>query len=69
MRLYVWEDVLRDYTPGMIVALAPDLDTAIQIVREQSHWAASEMSKPNTMINLGDNDRIAPRAWICYGGA
>ena len=32
MNLYVWHGVLRDYTPGMVVALASSLKEAREIV-------------------------------------
>src|SRR5258708_39348291 len=64
MRLYVWEDVLRDYSPGMIVVLAPDLDTAMTMVSED---VRAEMgAKKPTVIDLAAD--VKPQAWGVYGG-
>ena len=35
LKLYVWEDVLRDHTSGMICVLALDLEHAFDLVREK----------------------------------
>ena len=35
MKLYVWEKVLCDYTCGMIVAVAEDLEGAIETARKE----------------------------------
>ncbi len=32
LKLYVWEDVLTDYTSGIMFAMAPDVDTARKII-------------------------------------
>jgi hypothetical protein len=32
LKLYVWEGVLTDYTPGIAFALAPDVKTARRLI-------------------------------------
>lgn len=65
MKLYVWENVLCDYTCGMIVALAPDLETALRLadsrVREEMGGKDPEVTE------LGDSD-VEPRVWSVHGG-
>lgn len=35
LKLFVWENVLRDYTAGMVVILAKDLDDALKVFRKK----------------------------------
>lgn len=35
LKMYVWHDVLRDYTPGMVCILAHNYEEAIKTAREQ----------------------------------
>lgn len=35
LKLFVWEEVLCNYTAGMMVALAPDVETARELLRAQ----------------------------------
>jgi hypothetical protein len=65
MRLYVWEEVLLDYTAGMIVVLAPDLDAAMKTVDED--YVRAEMgARQPTVIDLSADTE--PQAWWVYGG-
>jgi hypothetical protein len=70
VKLWVWKDVLTDYSSGMIVALAPDLETAMAAT-EQTHEYPShlreEMGKVMpTVIDL-DGD-VQPAIWYVHGG-
>ena len=65
MKLYIWEGVLYDYSSGMIVALAPDLDSALATVEEDYVRAEMGRVKP-TVIDL-DGD-VKPQAWWVHGG-
>lgn len=43
MKLFVWDGVLSDYTDGMIVAYAPNIEAARKMIRleegsEVEHW-------------------------------
>jgi hypothetical protein len=38
LKLYVWEDVLEDYTSGMAVALAPDVETALKLLSKKAGY-------------------------------
>jgi hypothetical protein len=70
MKLYVWKDVLTDYTSGMIVVLAPDLKTAFATVKADTGTYEShleDMGKVTpTVVDL-DGD-VQPQAWWVYGG-
>lgn len=70
MKLYVWTDVLCDYVCGMIVALAPDLETALTIAREHkyygSHYSAEMGKNEPTVIDLSGD--VTPQVWAVYGG-
>lgn len=58
MKLYVWEKVLWDYSSGMIVALAPDMETALAMAREQGDWIARDMGEVAPEVKL----------WHVHGG-
>ena len=35
LKLFVWEEVLRDYSAGVMFALAPDVETARKMLLKQ----------------------------------
>lgn len=69
MKLFVWQDVLWDYTDGMIVALAPDLETALALARDSEFYGApGDMGKTEPeVIDLGRVD-AEPKLWAVHGG-
>ncbi len=38
MKLFVWDDVLTDYTSGMMFAVAPDVETARKVLLEHCDY-------------------------------
>lgn len=68
MRLYVWTNVLWDYGPGMIVALAPDLDTALALARTMHPSVPLDMggTAPADVIEV--TAASGPRVWFQHGG-
>lgn len=62
LRLYVWEGVLQDYTPGMAVALATSPAHARQLFRKKMDGGLpSDLQlKPLTVTK--------PAAFYVYGG-
>jgi hypothetical protein len=69
MKLFVWEDVLTDYTSGMVVAIAKDVDEARRVACggdvDSGNWIARELSAKPEVIDLDDPKA---QAWIVYGG-
>lgn len=70
MKLYVWKDVLYDYSAGMIVVLAPDLETAFATVKAdpatyERHLEDMGKETPAVVDLAGD---VEPQAWWVYGG-
>ena len=66
MKLYIWEDVLRDYSAGMIVAIAPDLETALATADSDS--VREEMGRVTpTVIEIDGS--TTPQSWHVWGGA
>ena len=63
-KLFVWEGrgTLQDYSSGMICVLAPNLETALVLIKEKMSYA------------IGNFDPTAykvitkPEAFCCYGG-
>ena len=65
MKLYVWEDVLRNWTAGMIVAIAPDLESALATVEED--YVRAEMGRVSPMVITVSVD-TKPQSWHVFGG-
>ena len=66
MKLMVWTDVLCDYTCGMIVALAPSLETALHLTDRPS--VREDMVRVDPEVTeLGEVD-AEPRVWFVFGG-
>lgn len=67
MKLFVWTDVLCDYSAGMIVALAPDLEKALAMGREEMSYIAEQMGgkDPEVFDLAGD---VEPKFWHVWGG-
>lgn len=67
MYLYVWEDVLSDYTSGMVVALAPSLEVALETIRCESDtaWFLIGSTPPTYVI---DPNQTKPVAFLVWGG-
>jgi hypothetical protein len=47
LKLYVWDGVLTDYTSGMIVAMAYDIDHARRLVCKAAKIPCSRKGVPN----------------------
>ena len=44
LMLFVWEDVMRDYTPGLAVVLAGSAEEAIEIMqRDFPEWVSNQL--------------------------
>lgn len=65
MKLYVWTDVLRDYTEGMIVAVAPDLEAALAAA--DGEFIRSEMGRQTPIVIDITGDTPA-QVFYVYGG-
>ncbi|MHA1305324.1 MAG: hypothetical protein ACTSPI_16620 [Candidatus Heimdallarchaeaceae archaeon] len=62
LKLYVWEDVLCDYTCGMICILAHDLEEAVELLNKKyPSYYCEEIGKPYKVITN-------PEAFAVYGG-
>jgi hypothetical protein len=66
VKLYVWEDVLHDYTEGMIVAVAPDLEAALAVVTD-SDQVRAEMGRQDPIVITITDDTPA-QVFYVYGG-
>ncbi len=62
LKLFVWEDVLRDYSSGMVCILAKDLKQAKELLLEKyDSYYANDFGKPHKVIT-------EPEAFAVYGG-
>ena len=64
-KLFVWEGVLANYSSGMIVVLAPDLETALAITKDDYMRADMGRVTP-TVVDL--SGKIEPQIWYVHGG-
>ncbi len=64
LKLYVWEDVLHNYGPGLLVCLAHSLEEAHKVVKEKhgDNYAIREA--------LGSNYKVItePESFLAWGG-
>lgn len=68
MNLYIWENVLLNFGTGIMVALAPDLETARKTLNENPQLKDEpDIDKePTEVIEAGSKE---PRAWFVDGSA
>ena len=67
MNVYIWEDVLTDYTSGMAVAYAETLEQALEKLAGNSGSIAEQLGAPTTIIDCDNNKE--PFAAYVYGGS
>lgn len=63
MKIFIWEDVLRDYKSGMAVAYAKTLEDALA---EFEEYVAKQLGAPTKVINC-ETDKEIFVAYV-YGG-
>ena len=68
MKLFIWEDVLTDWSPGLVVAIGNDLEDALAAIKEVDAVARGVLrATPSEVIEL--NSVTPPRkAWLVWGG-
>lgn len=68
MNLYVWEDVLTDYTSGMVVVIAKNLQQALETLKNTDETAVYciRHTPPTQVIPLNRN--TPSQAWRVWGG-
>lgn len=63
MRVFVWEDVLTDYTSGMMVAIAPTIEEArAQLLKECHYIPDRDLNQQPKEFDLSE-----PAAFVCWG--
>ena len=64
MKVFVWEDVLADYTSGMMVAIAPTVEEARAVLkRDDPHIPEHDLNKQPKEFDLSES-----MAFLCCGG-
>ena len=61
LKLFVWENVLRDYTPGMMVALAHDVEEARTLLRAKVGYNTCDLNAEPQVVE-------EPAAFYVSGG-
>ena len=64
LRLYVWEDVLTDFSPGIMFALAYSVEDARKMLIEREPNSHSVKEEVQQEPKVYDN----PMAFIMWGG-
>lgn len=62
LKLYVWEDVLRDYTPGIMVAYAYDREHARKLLIEKNDGRFTDD------MNIEPRRIKDPEGFVVWGG-
>jgi hypothetical protein len=67
LKLYVWENVLTDYTDGVMFALAESVEEARSLILTE--WGYTE-SKGTVWQDLQKEPQIVetPAGFLCWGG-
>ena len=63
MKLYVWDDVLCDYTCGIMFAVAPSLEEAMDLIRSSDVYIEPDLGKKPTVYDLTE-----PVCRVVWGG-
>ena len=65
MKIFIWEDVLRDYTAGMAVAYAETLEEAYGLFEES--YVRDDLGPPTKVIDC-DKSKEPFGTYVCGGG-
>jgi hypothetical protein len=73
LQLYVWEDVLTDYTSGIIFALATSPEKAREIILDTHGWKENGVVVPKGVVweELQKEPKVfcTPVGFVIYGGS
>jgi hypothetical protein len=62
LKMFVWEHVLTDHKPGMMVALARDVEEARrEILKACDYVPEEDLAKEPQVVE-------APAGFVCWGG-
>jgi hypothetical protein len=71
MKLFVFENVLTDYSPGMVLIAAKSLRTAVKYAKESFAYSVASESDgwaiPTAVYNIEDSVEPGVKEY-CYGG-
>ncbi len=69
MKLFIWDGdgVLTDWSNGLIVVVAKDIENALKAIKEKCNADGCFPSLPTEVIEL--NEDTPARAWLCWGGS
>jgi SpoU rRNA methylase family enzyme len=64
MKLFIWDKVLCDYTCGVVVAVAPDLEEALRLIEAEDRTAVGDLGQPDRVLDPA----IETVAVVSWGG-
>lgn len=67
LKMFAWDDVLRDYSTGLIVVLANDVDEARALVKDIYKYDPDEYV--TEILNVEPDVYEEPTVVYCQGGA
>lgn len=67
MNVYIWTNVLMDYSAGMVVAIAPDIQTALSLPELESVASQLPCDKDHLEI-IQLHGQPKAKGWYVYGG-
>lgn len=62
LKLFVWEEVLTDWSDGFVCAWAENLEKAIELIKEKDEVGASSMDMGKVRVIE------KPEAFVMWGG-
>ena len=68
LKLFVWEDVLREWTAGMICVLARTESEAISLIAAKNPEAFNRLTAGSTKLMPKPRVVTEPEAFIAWGG-
>lgn len=67
MKIFIWEDVLRDYTAGMAIGYGNTLEEVLEdFEKKDEKWISDQLGKPTKIIDC-DTDKTMFTTYV-YGG-
>lgn len=67
LKLFVWDPALKDYYPGAIFVIAPNLREARRLAREDFAPGSQAWTDTEKKPEVFDLDKASPQAWLVWG--
>jgi hypothetical protein len=68
MKLFIWNNVLQDYSAGIAVVLAANVDAARYEVAQVLSYSVSALGELGFDAEPDEHEITTPGAFVCWGG-